>query len=40
MLEAIGALVLHACGRWPGVAMTLFVLSLYVLGACLDGGPL
>ena len=35
--EAIGSLVLHACARCPGAALTTFVLAVHVLGAYLDG---
>jgi hypothetical protein len=37
MLEAIGAAIERACARWPGAALTLFVLACYVAGAISDG---
>jgi hypothetical protein len=38
-VEALGAIALRACARWPGAALLTFVLAVYVLGAYLDGVP-
>jgi hypothetical protein len=35
-VEALGAIALRACARWPGAALTTFVLAVYVVGALID----
>lgn len=37
LCETIGAVIERACNRWPGAALTMFVLACYVVGALIDG---
>lgn len=37
LCETIGEAIERACSRWPGSALTLFVLACYVVGAVIDG---